>query len=107
MVERTLSKTLSNWDQKLSNEALVMPKHVNWDALKKAYELQPKNYEELLSIDGIGPNTARALALISELIYGEHADWKDPVKYSLSNTSLHLVEKLEKRIKKLEKELGN
>jgi len=58
-----------------------------------------------LSIDGIGPNTARALALISELIYGEHADWKDPVKYSLSNTSLHLVEKLEKRIKKLEKEL--
>jgi len=80
----SFQRTLSNWDQKLSNEALVMPKHVNWDALKKAYELKPKNYEELLSIDGIGPNTARALALISELIYGEHADWKDPVKYSFA-----------------------
>jgi hypothetical protein len=63
-------------------DVLYMPKNLNWKALKRAYEFQPKNYEELLSIKGIGPATVRGLALISELIYGEPPSWKDPVKYS-------------------------
>jgi hypothetical protein len=33
---------------------------------------------------GIGPVTIRGLALISELIYGAKASWKDPVKYSFA-----------------------
>lgn len=52
--------------------------------LRKAYEIQPKNYEELVSLKGVGPKTIRALALISELIYGEKASWKDPAKYSFT-----------------------
>ena len=33
---------------------------------------------------GIGPATVRALALVSELVYGDDASWKDPVKYSFT-----------------------
>ncbi|MCD6522598.1 MAG: DUF763 domain-containing protein [Candidatus Diapherotrites archaeon] len=81
--------TLTNFEQ------LNMPTHHpvlsmdiskrGWDTLKKAYEFQPKNYEELVSLRGIGPKTLRALALISELIYGEKASWRDPVKYSFAH----------------------
>jgi len=63
-------------------DTLSLPHNLNWNAVKKAYEFQPKNYEELLGIRGIGPSTVRALALISELIYGEKPSWRDPVKYS-------------------------
>lgn len=53
--------------------------------LKKAYELQPENYEELVAIRGVGPKTVRALALISELLYGSKTSWKDPAKYSFAH----------------------
>lgn len=71
-------------DYKPALQILSMPKRINWTALKEAYEFQPRNYEELISIKGIGPNTIRALALISELIYGDTPSWKDPVKYSFA-----------------------
>ena len=61
-----------------------LPSRVNWDALRTAYETQPSNYEQFLGIQGIGPATVRALALVSELIYGEPASWHDPVKYSFA-----------------------
>jgi len=63
-------------------DVLSLPRDINWKAVKMAYEFQPRDYEELLSMRGIGPATVRALALISELIYGEKPSWKDPVKYS-------------------------
>lgn len=65
-------------------DVLYMPRNLNWKALKRAYEFQPNNYEELLSIKGIGPATVRGLALISELVYGKPPSWKDPVKYSFA-----------------------
>ncbi|KXB03477.1 hypothetical protein AKJ45_01485 [candidate division MSBL1 archaeon SCGC-AAA261F19] len=61
---------------------LSMPKRMNWRALEKAYELQPENYENLLSIRGIGPATVRGLALVSEIIYGDPPSWRDPAKFS-------------------------
>ena len=53
--------------------------------LKMAHEYQPQDYEELVSIPGIGPKTLRALALISDLIYGAKPSWEDPVKYSYAH----------------------
>ncbi len=63
---------------------LRMPKRVNWDLLRKAYEFKPRNYEEFIEIRGVGPSTVRALALIATLIFGAEVDWKDPVKYSFA-----------------------
>ncbi len=57
----------------------------NFKPLMNAYEFQPKNYEELLMIKGMGPKTVRALALLSDLIYGTEPSWKDPVKYSFAH----------------------
>jgi len=35
-------------------------------------------------LKGGGPKTVRALALISDLIYGDKPSWNDPVKYSFA-----------------------
>ncbi len=56
-----------------------------FEILKAAYEFQPENYEELILLHGIGPKKIRALALISDLVYGEPASWEDPVKYSFTH----------------------
>lgn len=63
---------------------LHMPVHINWPLMRQVYEFQPSNYEELISMKGVGPATVRALALIGELIYGEEPSWKDPVKFSFT-----------------------
>jgi hypothetical protein len=65
-------------------EFLSMPFTINWKALKRAYETQPRNYEELLGVRGIGPSTVRGLALVAEIIYGDKPSWRDPVKYSFA-----------------------
>ena len=61
-----------------------LPISVNWHRLKEIYEFQPENYEELISQPGVGPSTIRALALISDLMYGSKPSWNDPVKYSFT-----------------------
>ncbi len=67
-----------------SVELLYMPRKISWKTMKRVYEFQPRNYEELLSVKGVGPATVRGLALVAELIYGEKPSWKDPVKFSFA-----------------------
>jgi len=86
-IRPTYQKSLREWMPKIQwkeyvADVLSMPRYLNWNAVKEAYDLQPRNYEELLGIRGIGPATVRGLALVSELIYGEKPSWKDPVRYS-------------------------
>jgi hypothetical protein len=45
---------------------------------------EPKNFEQLLSLKGIGPKTIRALSLVSEIIYGARPSYDDPARYSFS-----------------------
>ena len=54
-------------------------------ALRRAYEFQPESYEGLVALRGIGPKAVRALALVSELVYGTKPSWKDPAKYSFAH----------------------
>ena len=56
-----------------------------FEVLKAAWEIQPEKYEDLILLQGIGPKKIRALALISDLVYGEPASWEDPVKYSFTH----------------------
>ena len=80
--------TLDRW---LGTSPLVnitgyeMPRHLDWDLFKRMYDVQPKNYEDLLGMQGVGAATIRALALVAELIYGTPASWRDPVKYSFAH----------------------
>lgn len=58
----------------------VVPTRMNWNAVRRAYETQPADYESLLFMDGIGPATVRGLSLISEMIFGSPPSWADPVR---------------------------
>ena len=49
------------------------------------YERRPENFENLLAMKGVGPKTIRALALISELIYGVKYSIKDPARFSFAH----------------------
>jgi hypothetical protein len=80
-------KSLQQWLPNASGQQVAflnMPRNINWKALSQAYETQPSNYEQLLSVKGVGPATVRGLALIAELVYGEKPSWNDPVKYSFA-----------------------
>jgi len=46
---------------------------------------RPENYEKLLAIKGVGPKTMRALALVSEVIYGARPSYEDPARYSFAH----------------------
>ena len=48
-------------------------------------EQQPENYEKLLAIQGVGPKTMRALALVAEIIYGAPPSYEDPARYSFAH----------------------
>ncbi|MEO0072413.1 MAG: DUF763 domain-containing protein [candidate division WOR-3 bacterium] len=74
---------------KLPERHFITVQDINPDRLKKilneTYETQPASFQELLSISGVGPKTIRALALISELIYGAKPSYNDPVSYSFAH----------------------
>jgi len=53
--------------------------------LYRVCEIKPQNYEKLLSLKGVGPKTIRALALVSELIYGAKPSYEDPARYSFAH----------------------
>jgi hypothetical protein len=49
------------------------------------YDRSPRNFEELLGIQGVGPKSLRALSLISELIYGVKPSFRDPARFSFAH----------------------
>jgi hypothetical protein len=87
LCQKSLQEWLPNansnpWQQSIAT--INMPRNINWETMHRVYEFQPRNYEELLSIRGVGPATVRGLALVAELIYGEKPSWDDPVKFSFA-----------------------
>ena len=84
-------KSLQDWLPKSCDDpwqqsfgTLSMPRNFSWETMSRVYDFQPKNYEELLSLRGVGPATVRGLALVAELVYGEKPSWQDPVKFSFA-----------------------
>src|SRR4051794_15491200 len=53
--------------------------------LLKTYERAPQDFEQLLGIEGVGPKTLRALALVAELVYGTKASTQDPARYAFAH----------------------
>lgn len=50
-----------------------------------AHETQPKDFEELLLLRGMGPRTVQSLALVSEVIHGTPSRFKDPARFSFAH----------------------
>lgn len=81
--------TLDDWpDQHRNNIPIAhlnMPRSINWEKIKQIYDVHPTNYEEFLAMKGVGPMVVRALALISDLVYGEKPSWDDPIRYTFAH----------------------
>ncbi len=67
----------------------ILAQDLNPDRLYKTflrtYEAQPKNFENLIGLRGVGPKSIRALALLSELIYGANVSFRDPARFSFAH----------------------
>jgi hypothetical protein len=50
-----------------------------------AHETQPKDFEELLLLQGVGPRTVQSLTLVSEVIHGTPSRFKDPARFSFAH----------------------
>jgi uncharacterized protein len=77
-------------------QQLIMPSHHDVRAedvdLKRlgtvlwmAHEHQLNNFEELLLLQGVGPRTIQSLALVSEVIHGTPARFKDPARFAFAH----------------------
>jgi len=62
----------------------VNPAHLQ-KILLKTYERAPDDFETLLGMEGVGAKTLRALALVSEIIYGTPASTRDPARFSFAH----------------------
>jgi len=62
----------------------IQPKNLR-KILERTYERKPGDFEALLGTEGVGPKTIRALALVSEIVYGAPASLRDPVRFSFAH----------------------
>ena len=53
--------------------------------LLSTYERAPADFEALIGLDGVGARTLRALALVSEVIYGTPASTRDPARFAFAH----------------------
>ncbi len=53
--------------------------------LLATFERQPRTFEELLGTKGVGARSLRALALLSEVVYGQPASTRDPARFSFAH----------------------
>lgn len=51
----------------------------------KTYQESPHDFESLIGIQGVGPKTLRALALVAELVYGTKISVRDPARFSFAH----------------------
>jgi hypothetical protein len=62
----------------------VDPRHLE-SVLLSTYDRAPADFESLLGLEGVGARTLRALALVSEVIYGTPASMRDPARFSFAH----------------------
>jgi hypothetical protein len=62
----------------------IAPRHLQ-KVLVQTYERPPEDFESLLGVQGLGPKTLRALALVAELIYGTPASTRDPARFAFAH----------------------
>ena len=115
LIQTKKSKNLT--EMKLSNKEFywhpVVQEKFNLKRLEKtilfAKDQDPKNFEQLVALQGVGPRTIRALSLVSELIYGAKPSYDDPARYSFAHGGkdgtpyFPKPEELDKTIEMLEK----
>ncbi|MCX6091076.1 MAG: DUF763 domain-containing protein [Candidatus Atribacteria bacterium] len=86
LVEREAKKTLEcNLAQRHEVSLADLNPRYFHKILLKTYERQPADFQKLLEIEGVGPKTVRALALIADLLYGVPISTRDPARFSFAH----------------------
>ena len=62
----------------------VLPKNLP-KVLLATWEAAPTDFASLLALPGVGARSLRALALLSEIVYGEPASFRDPARFSFAH----------------------
>jgi hypothetical protein len=62
----------------------VDPRHLH-TVLLSTYDRSPESFEALLGLQGVGARTLRALALVSEVIWGTPASTRDPARFAFAH----------------------
>ncbi len=62
----------------------VDPRYVS-KILLRTYERAPRDFAQLLGIEGVGAKTLRALALLAKLVYGTPASTRDPARFAFAH----------------------
>ncbi|MFG1519791.1 MAG: DUF763 domain-containing protein [Thermoplasmataceae archaeon] len=75
-------RTLDNFS--LDSRVLDLNVRVDWRKLRSIYEYLPENFEQLISIPGVGKSTLRAISYLAEIVYGDAPSYTDPVKFSFA-----------------------
>ncbi len=93
--DSTLGKWISKERKTLINEGYIDPSKNPLfyrpitnisrieNTLRYVISIGPKNFDELLLIKNVGPETIRALALVADVIYGDTPSFKDPVTHAI------------------------
>lgn len=67
-------------DEKIDFESPHLKKSFN-----KIFTEQPKTFQDLMMVRGVGAKTIRALSLVAEIIYGAKPSYEDPARYSFAH----------------------
>ena len=80
-------KKLQTLELPSSHQVLLRDIHPDrlYKVFIKTYERQPQDFETILGMEGVGPKTIRALALLSDLVYGKKPSFRDPVRFSFAH----------------------
>ncbi|MGQ9677834.1 MAG: DUF763 domain-containing protein [bacterium] len=74
---------------KMPDHHPILASDISHQYLKKVltstYENLPADFARLLLIQGVGPKTVRALALVAEVVYGAPLSFRDPVTYTFAH----------------------
>ncbi len=63
--------------ERSGDEALTVPR-IKWSTITRIHRMAPRDFEELLSIQGVGPATVRFLAYACMSLYGVKPSLSDP-----------------------------
>jgi len=95
--ESVLAVTREKPEQMMQDiQQLILPSHHDVRAedvdlrrlgaiLWLAHDKHPADFEELLLLEGVGPRTLQSLALVSEVIHGTPARFRDPARFAFAH----------------------
>ena len=87
--EKTIAELKRLKTLELPRRHYIVAQDIHPDRISKiitaTYDRNPGDFEELLSLPGVGPKTIRALSLISELIYDTAPSFSDPARFSFAH----------------------